>query len=160
MKMSTTAKRIGLAQIEVVIKDFIASGYLAMFTTIESSRTFRVTDNESLVLRYADRGKVKNLYLSLIHNVSGSCITVEYKFNRGDLAEVSVNPPKSGQVPNYMMLAMRLAQAVTTVQDKFTVDGEERIHYPGGNGYSAIHGDNAAEAFVRMRNNGSPGVAN
>lgn len=160
MKMSTTAKRIGLAQIEVVAKDFIASGYLAMFTMEKAIHTFRVTESESLELRYADKGKVQTLHMTLVHNVSGNRTAAVYKFNRGDLAEASVEPTQTGLVPNYMMLAMRLAHAVTTVQDRVTVDGEERIHYPGGTGYSAIDGEGVAEAFVRMRNNGSPGVAN
>jgi hypothetical protein len=160
MKMSTTAKRIGLAQIEVVVKDFIASGFLAMFTTINAMHTFRVAENQTLELRYADAGKVKRIYFTRINEISGRKDVIVYMFNRGDLAEVTVEPTVGGQAQSYIALAYWLAAAITTIQDSLTVDGEERIYYPGGTGYSAIDGDNAAEAFVRMRNNGTPGVAN
>jgi hypothetical protein len=160
MKMSTTAKRIGLAQLEVVVKDFIGSGYLAMFTAAAPSHTFRVAENQTLELRYADSGKIKRIFMVLTNTRSTRSETVVYTIPRGDIAEISVTPVPGSQLQNYIKLAMELANAIVVVQDSCTVDGELRVSYPGGTGYSAIDGEGAAEAFVRMRNNGSPGVAN
>ncbi|MNK75913.1 hypothetical protein D3C87_954680 [compost metagenome] len=160
MKMSTTAKRIGLAQIEVVVKDFITSGFMAMFTSINSEHSFRVAEELTLQLRYADKGKTMHLYLTLINERSKREETVVYTLKRGNEAEVSVEPPKGSYTQNYMSLANTLARAIVIVQDSVTVDGKERINYPGGTGYSAIDNEGVAEAFVRMRNNGTPGVAN
>ena len=155
------AKRLGMGMLEVLVKDFIASGYIALFNDGCTSRSFRYSTTGRIYIKYTVEGKTEKVHFTVQNLTSLREETVVYTLpKRSDGTVEVLHDITKPYTLDFVWLTTELAKAMIVLHNQITITGERQERVEGGKGYSVIAADNVAEQFTRMRNNGTPGVAN
>jgi hypothetical protein len=153
MNPATSTKRIGMAMIDAATRDFIESGYMAIFNKDTKSKLFQLNPQTNLIVGKVREGNAEVLILRIEKPLTGKWEEVHHITRRGDVGETRVETKTQKPWPkNYLWIANELAMALIQLSTEYTVLGEKREMSLGGTGFSAIASEDVADAFQNMRN--------
>lgn len=151
MTHSASATRMGNAMLEVLLEDFRASGYIAMFD--ENRKRFTIkADGKILTICAAPAGASTHVDFIVSDVISGRTETVTYVMPARGATKFKVQRDIAAQWELDMLwVANTLAVMLDKLYQYYTIDGKRKELHQGGNGYSSIAKDSVASEWDRHR---------